>query len=191
MRFSHRLATAGAVVSVALVAPVALASSGQSGSNNAAAQQQCRTELKSMGKQAFKDAYGTNKNKSNAFGKCVSHRVAQNNADNQAAQSNAAKQCKALQSADPTGFANTYGTGKNKSNAFGKCVSQKAKALSQQAQADQVKAEDNAAKQCKTERSADPAAFKAKYGTNKNKSNAFGKCVSQKAKALEQQSSGS
>jgi hypothetical protein len=29
---------------------------------------------------------------------------------------------------------------------------------------------------------ADPAAFKAKYGTNKNKSNAFGKCVSGKVK---------
>ncbi len=69
MRFSPRLAVAGAVVSVALAAPVALASSG---SSNSAAQQQCRIELKSMGKQAFKDNYGTNKNKSNAFGKCVS-----------------------------------------------------------------------------------------------------------------------
>ena len=36
---------------------------------------------------------------------------------------------------------------------------------------------------CQTERKADAAAFKAKYGTNKNKSNAFGKCVSAQAKA--------
>ena len=41
----------------------------------------------------------------------------------------------------------------------------------------------NAAKSCKTERSADPTAFRAKYGTNAGNTsgagaNAFGKCVS-------------
>ena len=35
----------------------------------------------------------------------------------------------------------------------------------------------NAAQTCKAERAADPAAFAAKYGTNGNKKNAFGKCV--------------
>jgi hypothetical protein len=45
----------------------------------------------------------------------------------------------------------------------------------------------NAAKSCKTERSADPAAFRAKYGTNGGSTsgagaNAFGKCVSAVAK---------
>jgi hypothetical protein len=45
----------------------------------------------------------------------------------------------------------------------------------------------NAAKSCKAERSADPAAFKAKYGTNAGNAsgagaNAFGKCVSAIAK---------
>jgi hypothetical protein len=45
----------------------------------------------------------------------------------------------------------------------------------------------NAAKTCKTERAADPAAFKAKYGTNGANTNgaganAFGKCVSAIAK---------
>src|SRR3954447_23278593 len=39
------------------------------------------------------------------------------------------------------------------------------------------------AQQCRAERAKDPQAFKDKYGTNKNKSNAFGKCVSQKARA--------
>ena len=51
----------------------------------------------------------------------------------------------------------------------------------------QVQAEENAAKTCKAERTQDPDAFKAKYGTNKNKSNAFGKCVSQHAKTQEKQ----
>jgi hypothetical protein len=40
----------------------------------------------------------------------------------------------------------------------------------------------NAAKACKAERAADPAAFTTKYGTNKNGKNAFGKCVSKTAK---------
>jgi hypothetical protein len=51
----------------------------------------------------------------------------------------------------------------------------------------QVSAENNAAKACRSERAQDPTAFKNKYGTNANKSNAFGKCVSDKARAKEQQ----
>ena len=44
-------------------------------------------------------------------------------------------------------------------------------------------AEDNAAKLCKAERERiGLEAFKTKYGTNKNKANAFGKCVSGKSK---------
>jgi hypothetical protein len=39
----------------------------------------------------------------------------------------------------------------------------------------------HAAKACKAERAADPAAFTKKYGTNKNGRNAYGKCVSGKA----------
>ncbi len=44
----------------------------------------------------------------------------------------------------------------------------------------------NAAKKCKAERGTTAesiAAFKTTYGTNANKSNAFGKCVSKLAKA--------
>ena len=44
-------------------------------------------------------------------------------------------------------------------------------------------AEDSAAKQCKAERDRiGVQAFKTKYGTNNNKANAFGKCVSGKSK---------
>jgi hypothetical protein len=118
----------------------------------------------------FKALYGTNSNKSNAFGKCVSKLAQQNEQD----RSNAAAQCRTERSANPMAFATKYGTGKNHANAFGNCVSGKAKA----AAAAQLQATENAAKACWTERQADPAAFKAKYGTNANKSNAFGKCVS-------------
>lgn len=138
------------------------------------AQSQCAAERTAMGADAFKALYGTNANKSNAFGKCVSKRAQANGK----AQSNAAGQCRAERATDPAAFKTKYGTGKNGANAFGKCVSGKAKA----AEAADVKATDNAAKACWTERQADPAAFKTKYGTNANKSNAFGKCVSGKVK---------
>lgn len=40
----------------------------------------------------------------------------------------------------------------------------------------------NAAKECRAEREADPAAFEETYGANANRRNAFGKCVSGKVK---------
>jgi hypothetical protein len=141
------------------------------------AEQQCRDQRTSIGAQAFKDLYGTNHNKSNAFGKCVSKTAKTLNQNANAANS----ACKTEQAADPEAFKNKYGTNKTKSNAFGKCVSAAAKAADQADQSDTI----NAAKQCKAERKQDPDAFKNKYGTNKNKRNAFGKCVSALAKAQE------
>jgi hypothetical protein len=138
------------------------------------AAKQCATERQQMGVDAFKQLYGTNTNKSNAYGKCVSA-LAKQNAQN---RSNASASCRAERAADPAAFAAQYGTGKNHKNAFGKCVSSKAKT----AAAKQLHATVNAAKQCRTEQQADPAAFKDHYGTNANKSNAFGKCVSGKVK---------
>ena len=137
--------------------------------------QVCKNLRTQMGAATFKATYGTNHNKRNAFGKCVSaqSKLVSN-------QTKAAKNtCKAEQAADAAAFAQKYGTNKNKKNAYGKCVSSQASAGVKE----NVTAIVNAAKQCKAERKADPAAFKAKYGTNKNKRNAFGKCVSATAKA--------
>ena len=80
----------------------------------------------------------------------------------------------------PTGFCkanpDSIGTGAGKLYPnFGACV---------KAQADKQEANTtNAAKTCKAERALGADAFKAKYGTNKNKANAFGKCVSKIASA--------
>jgi hypothetical protein len=139
------------------------------------AEKQCRDQRGSIGAAAFKDLYGTNHNKSNAFGKCVSK--ANKTLDQNASE--ARSSCKTEQASDAAAFKEKYGTNKNKSNAYGKCVSAIAKAADAQDQ----NATINAAKQCKDERKSDPAAFKDKYGTNKNKRNAFGKCVSAIAKA--------
>jgi hypothetical protein len=161
-------------LTAALAVPAWAVAGAPSPSDRAAAVKQCSTERSAMGAPAFKLLYGTNANRSNAFGKCVS-KLAKQNATNHA---NAVSSCRTERSADPAAFAAKYGTGKKHANAFGNCVSQTAKAAAKK----QQNARINAAKACWDERKADPAAFKAKYGTNANKSNAFGKCVSGKVR---------
>ena len=118
-----------------------------------------------------------------SFAACVRATAVEEAQEEQTAHKNAAKECKAERSADAEAFAE-YGTNANGRNAFGKCVSQKAK--ENEAEADQQDRQDaaelrNAAKECDAEREADPEAF-ADYGTNANNRNAFGKCVSQKVR---------
>ena len=102
------------------------------------------------------------------------------NAPGQSADKNAAKKCKTERGTTEqsiAAFKEKYGTNKNKANAFGKCVSAQVKKAEEQ----EAAAEENAAKKCKAERGTTEqsiAAFKDKYGTNANKANAFGKCVS-------------
>jgi hypothetical protein len=150
----------------------------------------CKTQRAEMGVTAFRALYGTNKNKKNAFGKCVSKQEKVQDEALAEAKENAPATCRAEREADPAAFAEKYGTSKNKKNAFGKCVSQTAKAEAKEEIAEHDDAVVAAAKACKAERKADPAAFAEKYGTNKNKKNAFGKCVSQTAKAQEDEEEG-
>jgi len=98
---------------------------------------ECKAERGELGEEAFADKYGSNKNKKNAFGKCVSRKTAPEIAEEVEKKENAARACKAEQ-ADPN-FAAThdgktfdqfYGTNENLKNSFGKCVSSKAKASS-------------------------------------------------------------
>jgi ribosomal protein S17E len=140
----------------------------------------CKALRADMGAATFKQTFGTNKRKSNAYGKCVSKHARTMDE----VHSDAVKQCKAEREADPTAFATKYGSNKNKSNALGKCVSQKQRQLSAEV-ADEI---ENAAKQCKAERKADRSAFASKYGTNANNRNAFGKCVSKTVRENETQS---
>jgi len=147
------------------------------------ASKQCRTERSAMGLELFRMTYGTNKTKRNAFGKCVSKRAHATTEAAKEAKHNASQDCTAEETADPAAFTAKYGTGKHGANAHGKCVSQTSKSEAVKAVAAAVKADVNAAKACKAERKADPAAFRAKYGASKNKRNAFGKCVSRQAKA--------
>jgi hypothetical protein len=164
------------VAVLALVALPAAAFAAEAPEQKSAAQL-CQEQKKAMGDVAFKALYGTNANKANAFGKCVSKQNAQAGEN----RANAAKACaEERKTLGEQAFRDKYGKNGNKANAFGKCVSAKAQAETAAEQAATIKA----AKTCKAERKAmGDAAFKARYGTNANKANAFGKCVSKHTRA--------
>ena len=107
----------------------------QTSENNAAAP--CKAERSRIGVDAFKTRYGTNKNKANAFGKCVSSKSKDDKDEEDEDEKHegdndggaAAKACKADRvSMGAEAFAKKYGTNHNLKNAFGKCVSGKSKA---------------------------------------------------------------
>ena len=187
------------VIVAGMLGTLALPASAQAtGTGSAAdrqnASQECRFErgTTSATREAFKVKYGTNANQSNAFGKCVSKATKDESAEAKAAKANAPAACRTEEGTtteSKAAFATKYGTNGNGKNAFGKCVSAKAKALKDQADdADHANAtaRKNAAKQCDEERGTTAAtrtAFSTKYGTGSKRKNAFGKCVSKLAKA--------
>jgi hypothetical protein len=144
-----------------------------------AALAQCKTErgASKTTREAFKAKY-------HSMSRCIRRNAAEEAAEEAAALKNASKECAAERKSDSRAFAEKYGTNRNKRNAFGKCVSARAK--EKKAEMDAEDAEEtaefkNAAKECAAERKMNDA-FAEKYGTNENNRNAFGKCVSKKAK---------
>jgi hypothetical protein len=180
------------VLAAVLVVP-ATAVAKPDASDKRAAIAQCKAERgKSKAtRRAFKAKY-------HSFSRCIHQNAVEEHAEMKAALKNAAKECKAERadadfpaSHDGKTFQELYGTGKNGRNAYGKCVSQKARAFKKQEDAadkQDVAAFKNAAKECQSEASDDDFAsthdgksFEDFYGTNRNHRNAFGKCVSGKA----------
>ena len=195
------------VLAASLAVPAGAAAQDPSPQDFKNAAKYCKALKKASGTNNFNQLYGTKKN---AYGKCVSStarkKAKQDERQEREAKSNAAKQCKAERS-DPNfaashdgkSFNEFYGTNKNGKNAYGKCVSQKAKANKSEADKEEAQGDENrvnAAKQCKAERkdenfaaSHDGKSFSEFYGTNKNRKNAFGKCVSKKAQEQEAEQS--
>lgn len=168
----------------ALLVPAASFGSGPTGQDRENGARACRALRTAMGAETFRQSYGTaQSNRRNAFGRCVSQWAhTEHHARVSARSACSAEKADANFAANHDGktFDEYYGTGPNHRNALGKCVSSKAKAASNEAQANT----ENAAKQCKQERRGMSAAeFRSKYGKNANDRNAFGKCVSQIAKA--------
>ena len=172
-----------AALAVAAILPVAALADPASPSDKANGARACQALKTSMGEATFKSTYGTNADKSNAFGKCVVQWTQKEHQNRHAAET----ACKAEQA--DTGFAAAhggksfaqfYGVGPQGANALNRCIQAKRAAES----AADKQAVENAARKCKAERkSMGDAAFKTAYGTNADKSNAFGKCVSKYAKA--------
>jgi hypothetical protein len=151
-----------------------------------AAKTECKTLRghSSATREAFRTQFRT-------FAACVKAHAADEAQEEQTAHKNASQECREERGTTDesrAAFAEQYGKNGNKKNAFGKCVSQKAKAKEKAADAeDQQEATEfkNAAKECDAERGDTDEtreAFALKYGTAKSHyKNAFGKCVSQKA----------
>jgi hypothetical protein len=184
----RKLLVTAALLSAA-VAPAAASAADPAPSDFKNAAKYCKA-LKAASGANFASMFGTKKN---AYGKCVSSTAKkQANRDaeqEQAAKTNAAKECKAERADagfaaahDGKTFEQFYGTNKNGKNAYGKCVSSKAKQKKADADdKDAARQKDrvNAAKKCKAAKKDDPNAFAQMYGTHRN---AFGKCVSSTAK---------
>ena len=145
-----------------LAAPATASAAKPSKADRREAQKECR-ELRGTTdatREAFKAQYRN-------FGACVSQKAREANAERRAARRAAKQACRDAENR-------------------GRCM--KAEIKAKQAAQDAADAEEaeertNAAKACDEERgdsSETRKAFADKYGTNANKKNAFGKCVSQK-----------
>jgi len=181
-----RLKALFAALAVAAILPVAALADEASPSDKANGARSCQTLKTALGEAIFKSTYGTNADKSNAFGKCVSKWTQAEHQNRHAAQAACkAEQADAGFAAAHEGktFAQFYGAGKQGANALNRCIQSKRVAES----AEDKQAVANAARKCKAERkSMGDAPFKAKYGTTADKSNAFGRCVSKLASAKQQ-----
>jgi hypothetical protein len=152
------------VTAVAVLAAPATASAAKpSKADRREAQKECR-ELRGTteaSQEAFKAEYRN-------FGACVSEKAREAKAERKAAKRAAKRACR-------------------DEERRGRCVKQQTKAAQAEqdaADAEEAEAQTNAAQECDEERGDTPEtreAFEEKYGTNHNKRNAFGKCVSQKA----------
>jgi hypothetical protein len=174
-----------AALAIAAILPVAALADEASPSDKANGARACQALKTSLGEATFKSTYGTNADKSNAFGKCVSKWTQAEHQNRHVAETACkAEQADAGFAAAHAGktFAQFYGTGKQGLNALNRCVQAKFKAAS----AAERQATVKAARQCKAERALGAAAFKAKYGVGASKANAFGKCVSKLAQAQQQ-----
>jgi hypothetical protein len=161
-----------AVLAAAIAPAAALAST----SDQSSASKDCTALQTKMGATAFNQAYSS-------FGACVS-RFAPLEQNNTASANTAcaAQQADANFAATHGGktFDQFYGTSKSGKNAFGNCVSTKAKASSQAEQQGRL----NPAQTCRAQRtSMGTATFDKTYGKNASDKNAFGKCVSTVARA--------
>jgi hypothetical protein len=177
---------------VAALASPALATAKPTKTDRRHAAKECRAERgrSDATREAFAAKYKT-------FGHCVSRRAREERAERRSAKVNAARECKAERADEEfpathggKSFSEHYGANGNLKNAFGKCVSSKARAKEADLDSEdreEAEASKSAARECDAERSDpdfpashDGETFAEHYGRNRNDRNAFGKCVASK-----------
>jgi hypothetical protein len=123
-----KLLTAACVAAISLAAPVAASAAKPSKSDRQQAKQTCKQLRAESGKANFASMFGEGKK---GLGRCIRRESRENSEERveaaQEARTNAAQDCRAERQADTDAFAENYGTNANNRNAFGKCVSQKAR----------------------------------------------------------------
>src|SRR5918995_6832490 len=120
------------ILAVAAILPVAALADTATSADKANGARACQALKLSMGA-TFASTYGTNADKSNAFGKCVSAWTrAEHQNRHEAEVACKAEQADAGFAAAHAGktFAQFYGVGKNGANALARCIQAKAKAAS-------------------------------------------------------------
>lgn len=164
------------VTVLVLAVPAAAIAADPTGPDRENAARYCKAQRTAIGADAFRTMYSPVGSVAAAFGRCAS-KFARAQVTH---RSSAAKVCRTEQndpdfaaSHDSKTFTQFYGPGRN---AFGNCVSSKARTSADAEQRATVRS----AKDCKTERVGNAAAFKLKYGTGSQKANAFGRCVAGK-----------
>ena len=134
------------------------------------------------GGETFDQYYGNGKQEKNPFANCVSIVAKANRQAEQQGRMNPARTCRAFRTQLGVALFNqSFGKNRNDRNAFGKCVSATARV--------QAHNEVSGSTACATQQS-DPnfagdhggQTFYQYYGTNADRSNAFGMCVSSTAR---------
>jgi len=160
----RRTVTGLAAVAIALTAVGPAAADKSTKADRAAAVSACTALRTSVGAQTFAQTYGVTSARA-ALARCVAKMRREAHEARHAAAASCATKAK--------------GKGKGVAKAKARCAAAAAKTELKQ----ELDATKNAAFACKAERQGIGAeAFATRYGTNANKRNAFGKCVSQKAK---------
>jgi hypothetical protein len=156
---------------LALAVPAAASAHGDDNTQSTRenASKVCKRLRAELGKDLFRQTYGTNHNRRNAHGKCVSgHRFGVRKLVAQAVA-----ECKAQGTAMK---ARHFGDDEQQNpdrQAFRECVKQKIA----QMLAERRAAVEAAVKSCQDERAADEDAFREKYGRGEHNRHAFFRCV--------------
>ena len=137
--------------------------------------------------EAFQEGDQVNSNGRNAYGQCVKFHSKDEHNEEARAQRSASRECRELRESNPDAFGRHEGA---QYRNLGQCVSQQRR-QNEQEQDERDENTVNAAEECRTEQQQNEDEFKAAhngetfaefYGTNANNRNAFGKCVSKKAR---------